>query len=503
MTSQKQLIAVSIAVLLLALHALAVLVPWPGRMAGSYVLQILGPLFAGAVAVWISLERKHINPAQWMLVALSFAFWATGMATNMCIDVSALTCTKANAGSVAMTAYILYGVPILLVLATPSSQWSTPLVRLLDAAMVLMLTALILYYTLAASKFTDASEDALRGDYVDLFDLQNFLLMTFAAVRFFSSTDPTSRSLYASVAAFAACYLIAATTYNRYVVMHLDGAVGTLYDVIVQVPFAVFCCVAALHRADDGQRRSPAALGLSDRMQRFAEAIPPFFLTLTVVALSTLIAKQSPHVAIACTSVAILVYGLRSTMQQVQHMGAVSRAEHDRDVMADLAWNDALTGIGNRRAFDAALHLEWERARRSGHPLGLLMIDIDHFKSVNDVQGHTSGDELIRAVGSALSAAGGWSNDVLARYGGDEFVCLLPDTQLQNAKAVAERMRRSVERLELPHPSNAQGHITISVGVASINVRPHATSSLLVNMADRALYFAKERGRNRSETSSS
>jgi len=216
-----------------------------------------------------------------------------------------------------------------------------------------------------------------------------------------------------------------------------------------------------------------------------------------VVVVAALAARNTFQLGIACTILTILGYGIRSTLQQVHHIGAARMAERDRDAMADLAWRDPLTGIGNRRAFDAALHLEWDRARLTEHSLGLLMIDIDHFKAVNDNLGHVAGDEVINAVGKALQSSASLSSDVLARYGGEEFACLLPDTPLRKAHVIAERMRATIQALAIAHPASPDGVVTISVGVASMVPDGAASAGQLVHAADRALYAAKAAGRNR------
>ena len=168
--------------------------------------------------------------------------------------------------------------------------------------------------------------------------------------------------------------------------------------------------------------------------------------------------------------------------------------------LRQLTVQDALTGIANRRAFDGALDLEWRRAVRSGLPLSLMMIDVDHFKRFNDSYGHIEGDQCLRAVAGALQAAVARSTDLVARYGGEEFVVLLPQTDAKAAGQVAERLRRAVADLSIENRASDLGCVTISIGVAGIpapgpsNGRDIAT---LVQMADQALYEAKSKGRDR------
>ncbi|MFO1516013.1 MAG: diguanylate cyclase [Lysobacterales bacterium] len=162
---------------------------------------------------------------------------------------------------------------------------------------------------------------------------------------------------------------------------------------------------------------------------------------------------------------------------------------------------DGLTGIANRRRFDAALQAEWQRALRHGHPLSLLVLDIDDFKAYNDGYGHLAGDEALQRVAGALAAALRRSGDLLARYGGEEFVVLLPETGADEASLCARRLHAAVAALDLPHAYSRGVHrLSVSIGVASGRPQATATPAALIDDADRALYAAKQQGRNRVVT---
>jgi diguanylate cyclase (GGDEF)-like protein len=165
--------------------------------------------------------------------------------------------------------------------------------------------------------------------------------------------------------------------------------------------------------------------------------------------------------------------------------------------LASLSETDALTGLANRRRFDQALESESISARRSGLPLGVVMFDVDEFKSYNDHHGHQGGDTCLQHVAAALKSSLRGGRDLLARYGGEEFVVLLPDTDLAGAMAVAERMRAAVEARQQAHPAAALGIVTISAGVASCAPADLASAVRTLKAADAALYEAKKSGRNR------
>jgi len=159
-----------------------------------------------------------------------------------------------------------------------------------------------------------------------------------------------------------------------------------------------------------------------------------------------------------------------------------------------LAVTDALTGIANHRAFKERLAIEFERAVRFGRSLSIIIADVDHFKEINDEFGHQRGDTVLSTLAARMSAATRASIDVVARYGGDEFALILPETDIDGALAVAEKLRQAVG--ETPFAGGSQHlHATVSLGVATFP--PHATTpESLIQAADLALYDAKRAGRN-------
>lgn len=174
-----------------------------------------------------------------------------------------------------------------------------------------------------------------------------------------------------------------------------------------------------------------------------------------------------------------------------------------------LTTQDALTGIANRRAFDGGLDAEWRRAQRSGLPLSLMMIDVDHFKGYNDRYGHIAGDKCLQAVADVLNRGMPRSTDLVARYGGEEFAVLLPQTDAAMAAVLAERLRQAVEALAVPSAISPFGFVSVSIGVAGVLLQhagegrdsgaEEASPAWLVDAADRQLYAAKKAGRNRVE----
>lgn len=172
--------------------------------------------------------------------------------------------------------------------------------------------------------------------------------------------------------------------------------------------------------------------------------------------------------------------------------------KRQRDLLARLSHLDGLTGIPNRRALDEALEREWRRGTRSLKPLSLLMIDIDHFKAYNDSCGHLLGDDCLRAFAQSLKIPLGRAADFVGRYGGEEFLAILPETDEAGAQIVANEILEGVAQLAIPHPASPLGTIvTASIGVATSVANREYEHTRLLQEADKALYQAKQEGRNR------
>ncbi len=188
------------------------------------------------------------------------------------------------------------------------------------------------------------------------------------------------------------------------------------------------------------------------------------------------------------------------------------RVKHLADDLRCIAATDGLTGVANRRRFDEALEQEWGSARRAGEALALLMIDVDHFKAFNDLYGHPAGDACLRSLAQAMLCACLRPADIVARYGGEEFAVLLPKTSQVGAEHVACAILDAVDALAIAHEDSATAaHVTVSVGIASCDAdstswlpvsvdraSPRYVAKDLVRAADKALYAAKNAGRDRA-----
>jgi diguanylate cyclase (GGDEF)-like protein len=205
-------------------------------------------------------------------------------------------------------------------------------------------------------------------------------------------------------------------------------------------------------------------------------------------------------------------YSLRLNDQHSNELGILSRKTdellsciEDQDkqlrqqaeMLRQISLRDPLTGIANRRAFDEHFSRDIAQAIRNNKPLALLFFDIDYFKDYNDHYGHSAGDRILVKVGQILSHYCQRASDLVSRYGGEEFVLLLPDTNHGQAESIAEKIREAVVAENIPHERSPYKHLTLSIGISVMTNPSLESADLLLDAADKALYKAKEMGRNR------
>jgi diguanylate cyclase (GGDEF)-like protein/PAS domain S-box-containing protein len=203
-----------------------------------------------------------------------------------------------------------------------------------------------------------------------------------------------------------------------------------------------------------------------------------------------------------------LLSRMAGTVQDItERKQAEEQLESYRVALEVQVRTDPLTGVANRRALDEAVAQEWNRAMRTGRPLALLMVDIDHFKPYNDCYGHLAGDQCLRQVAQAMQGQVERAGDLVARFGGEEFAVLLPETSGEQALQVARRLCDAVRALALAHDAlPGQSWVSVSIGVASVvavhrpgdGAAPYAQSQQLFRQADGALYRAKQSGRDQA-----
>lgn len=189
--------------------------------------------------------------------------------------------------------------------------------------------------------------------------------------------------------------------------------------------------------------------------------------------------------------------GFINVVRDITHRKeAEDRLQSAYNELEILAAIDPLTGVANRRHFDAVLDSEWRRAIRTGTSIAMLLLDVDFFKNYNDIYGHIMGDDCLRDIAATTSQCIRSATDLVARFGGEEFAVILPETDEQGATALAERIRAAVQSHCVRHAGNVHGVVTISIGCAAMAPTRGSSSIPLIEAADKALYHAKNNGRN-------
>ncbi|EPM78448.1 sensor domain-containing diguanylate cyclase [Pseudomonas syringae] len=206
--------------------------------------------------------------------------------------------------------------------------------------------------------------------------------------------------------------------------------------------------------------------------------------------------------SMALIGMIILALALLSMLfyRQIQHLiKAEEELTSARAALEIIAQTDGLTHLANRRCFDVALQQEWGRATRNNSTIAIILLDIDWFKQYNDRYGHLRGDDCLKQVAGLIGSSVSRASDLAARFGGEEFVILLAETNLAGAMSVAEKIRLSISNAFIEHSASPLGSVTISSGVVVINAREEEGYTVVLEEADRLLYRAKANGRNRVE----
>lgn len=474
------------------LHAVFILLVPAHAMVVSYAFLIVAPLLASAAALRRALVTGLAPANGWILAALSLLLWTLGMVSSLREDIFLSNNNEAPGES--MLLYVLYGVPIFYAVAIVGVQNGSRTQHVIDAVLTISLG--YLYYALMFSWTTLRGTSNPQSDQMiaTMFDLENTFLAVTTTIRFFAADTLKQRYLFSVLAVFTCTYGVMAAYYNHHVALNVAPEVGSLYDVVTDVPFLAFVLLAWRAPADIAHALRPPV-----SLVRFVRSGSPLLLALAMLLIALLLLRQRFNLGVAGVIVAVLGYGVRSILSQVHQIKTEDELRSDRTVLAELAMRDSLTGVANRRAFEETLEREWRLALRTQHVVSLLLVDIDFFKQYNDRYGHLAGDACLRRVAMVLQQAVQRPSDMLARYGGEEFALVLPDTPPDGAKDIATRLCEMVRHLNAQHDDNPLFRVTISVGVASITPAHGGTPAELVATADQALYKAKHNGRNRVE----
>lgn len=472
----------------LFLHAAAIgFLPQASKQA-SYAFLIAAPLLAAIVALRRCQRDGWRRSRGWILAAASMLSWTLGMLASLRQNLFLANANAAPGDSTLL--FILYGVPIILAVSASYVEGESVIVRGIDAALALMLGYLFYVHTFSLITLQGAGSVDQAQQVVSMFDAENLFLAAACLLRLSASERSHEFHYYRSLAVFTVLYVTCSSFYNRAVTLGGHPDFGSWWDPVIDLPFLAFALLAWRDADPARPRHRPSVL-----LARVVRSGSPLLMALGLLVVAIVVLQDRFYLGITGIVLAVLGFGARSTLTQVQHIQTEEGLLLQSQTFEELALTDSLTGLPNRRALDEVLRREWRHHSHVRQSVTLLMIDIDYFKQLNDRYGHPVGDACLRQVSETLRGAIGRRGDELGRYGGEEFALVMAGASIDAGLSVAERMRSTIERLGIANEDSPSGVVTISVGVASAFAGDIALDELIAR-ADSALYVAKRRGRN-------
>lgn len=482
---------VIIAAIIACAHVAALLLLPAEGMTVSYtaMFSVAALAMASTARAWYrsGTPRDH----RWALLLGSLALWSIG--TFLAARQSYVYDNDNPAPGASMFLYVLYVLPVLVSVSSAPvaarKRWAVAIDLFLAALLGVLFY--VRTFSLVSVEGAEGMDQAM--EVVWMLDFENACLAIAALLRFLATDRPKDHHFFRAVMAFFVTYAVAGFLYNHFVALRGHPEFGTsLWDALLDLPFLALL-ITTTWRRPRRHWHPPVYL------VRFVQGASPTFLAISVLGFGLMVIPDYPSLGITGAIAAVLGIGLRGTVAQVDLVEEEYRLSRSRDELEGLVFIDSLTGLANRRALDERLLREWHRPSQRD-PIALLMIDVDFFKEYNDRYGHLAGDDGLRALANVLLARGLRAGDFIARFGGEEFALVAPGTRLQDAVALAEDLRCHIESQALAHPLSPFGVLTVSVGVATMHAHPSGGPLDLLNAADRALYRAKQSGRNRVGT---
>ena len=356
---------------------------------------------------------------------------------------------------------------------------------LAQAALATLLSYVLLFNVLPFSH--DPAHPIGTDILVRTYDIMNVALVLVALARLIGRSHSSRRHVFDKrLILFIVLFEAIITIYN-----HIFASQPGAQDALIDIPFLVLWAQSRALPPVASEKNERAIVAL------IVDSMGPAFFTAVVLGLSIAVAKQRPVLGIGAILVAISLSALRGALMESRYIQVQDGLTIAHGRLERLSMLDGLTGLANRRSFDLALRSHFEVAQRSVGKLSLLMVDVDHFKMLNDAQGHPAGDRCLVAIARILAGSVAREADMVARYGGEEFAILLPATDIAGAHHIATELVTAVRAACIPTRTPIGECVTISVGLAAMDGRTSQTADKLVEAADQALYRAKADGRNR------
>ncbi len=443
---------------------------------------------SGIPAIWAGLMLARGSSGslrvRWILVLVSMAVWDLSMVQAFVLVLHlpiSYHWPMENTFGYAAVALALR----LLAICFPSAEQRSVVIRIIDASLTGLICCLAivnLYLPVGSTSLVLTPRLVFLVPHFFEYMTASKLFVALAAyIVLLGSSSPQEYRFGWLLSAFswteAVCYFLVNCVGFEY--LHM-GEISP-FDALSGLPCFLFALLAFANKPLD---RTPSNRTIKSRY--ILHGAMPLFLVLAIVILSIRLATVHMLTAFFLVGCVVVLSGLRIAISQSQYM-------EERDTFSELTMHDQLTQIENRRSFDLCLDREWNRAVRNGDMLSLLLLDIDHFKAINDTYGHQQGDECLKEIANCIRTTLIRRIDRVYRDGGEEFAVILPLTGRDSAMMVAERIRGAVAATKFPSMT-----CTVSIGVAEY-APPDGVTSIpyLIRAADLALYRAKRSGRNR------
>lgn len=486
-------LAASFVVVFLALDAILCNQPRLLSAGINYLFQIPAPLLALAACVWRASRVTGRARRLWWLLTVGLALWSTGML--LAIWEERFEHVPFEIASLSDFAYFFYGVPLLFALSTPVQGERLTLFAWLDGVQAIFAGYLTYVTIFATSPLFDSAVHPISATLLAFtYNVENVMLALSCVIRLMTSPKGEEHRFFRILCVFLTTYAVGVEIYNQSAIAD-NGA--TAWSAVADAPFLILALlVLFLPEEQPDKARAPLRKA---RSALFIDNGSPIFFTLALLALGMVTLRHHFLTGVIAVGVGLTAYGIRTTVLQIRYLNAQQELRSARDRLEEISLQDGLTGIANRRRFDQTLESEWHRAMRTHSSLSLLLIDLDYFKNLNDSYGHRYGDRCLIEVAAALRTAASRSGDLVARYGGEEFAAILPATTLEAARAIAIRMQEAVHALRITNPTHIGEYLSVSIGICTCDAPEADSPEMLIEAADRALYQAKQDGRNRVE----
>ena len=481
------------------LHAL-VLLFLPGNIVSlSRILTAAVPLMAGLACIWRSVRLPARERPVWIWSGVGMLLWALAHIIETVFGqpsaASVLTVDAAD------FIYLAGTFPLLIALSTTRETESLRAVFALNLAQI-VLAAVLSYALLYRMSLSPATASTIMGR---IYGAACILLAVMAVLRSLTWASEEEKRSVRCLGMVLWTYLPVEIVMD-YASARWNLQAGTLLDLAWSGPFLIGGWQAL--QMPLTQEGRPAA-GQPSRARLLVEALCPMLISAAIFSLAASITRQHPVLGLSAIFVLLAIQAVQAAVVQLNYLAGrelLLEREHELEesnaAFRQMSLEDPLTQIANRRHFESAMKLSWRRAARKSQPLTLLMMDIDFFKGVNDRHGHSYGDECLVSIARILKEHARRPDDIVARLGGEEFVMLLPDTEMAGGEAVAAHIQHALHALGIASEASPfDRKLTISIGVGAVTQPAYGVDpTVLLDCADQALYDAKHGGRNRTCT---